>query len=236
MTAPALTPEQEKMWRATIELAALLPRPWTIVGGQMAHLHAWERGVRGSRPTRDIDAGLGFRATPDIGVAATRTLQEAGFHPATTSTDGPQVRWLRGDLQVDVLIPVGSRQERHDINGDRLLESHGIQQALDRSEDIELVVGGIRGPIPRPRLFAGIVAKAASLRNHGDSRADRHLEDLAAMLPMLRPDDLDRETMTRRDMEHLGLARLKLTDARSRWNSPGVANGFNLIRTAWDHQ
>ena len=43
------------LWVAVGHLASQLPRHWTLVGGLMVQLHAFEHGITDVRATRDID-------------------------------------------------------------------------------------------------------------------------------------------------------------------------------------
>lgn len=236
--APAMSQQQMEVWRATMDLGDHLPvDAWTVVGGQMSHLHAWERDVQAPRPTSDIDTGLNVRAYPRIAVIATQQLADCGFVPVNDSPDGPQVQWRRGVLRIDVLVPADvarkkeSRRKRDAANR-VLLESHGIQQALDRSESVTLVLAdGTGGVISRPRLVGSIVAKAAALSHAGDT-TDRHLDDLAFMLPLLTAADVEREHFTARDRVHLTLAARHLSDERRRWASAEVIHALTLLDDA----
>lgn len=226
VTPPSLPGPAVRAWHALFDFAAQQPTGWTVVGGQMAHLHAWERNTIGPRPTVDIDTGLAYR----IGVDATATLRHLGFTSTVTSVGGPAVRWVRGDVEIDVLVPSNRGRPTHDVHGQRLLESHGIQQALDRSEPIALTVGGRTAVITRPRLYAAVIAKAAALRNVGDSRQDRHLDDLVILLGFLTDADIAREQPSKRDFQHLDLAHGKLVgDLTSPRNTPAVNAAFGIL-------
>lgn len=231
VSCPPLTTDAQQRWESLFRLAEALPMGWTVIGGQMAHLHAWERGISAPRPTTDIDTGLDFRAVPEIGITATRVLADLGFVPATTSTDGPAVRWVQGVTQIDVLIPTGSRTPRRDINGSRLLEGAGIQQALDRSAVVRLVTAESSGLVRRPSLFGSIVAKAASLSNAGDAGRARHLADLAFLLSLLIDADMSQETVTSRDLHHLAQGITALNRDPAILEHPAAARGAGIIRS-----
>lgn len=231
--APALPAALGEAWARIFELARRESEGWTIVGGQMVHLHAWERGYRSLRATSDIDAGLGLRARPALGVAATAALRDMGMHPEETSTDGPSVRWRLGDAVVDVLIPYGMGRERRDINDGRLLESHGVQQALDRTSRVDLRLHeGQTGKVPRPSLYAAVIGKAAALSNSGDGgpRRERHLDDLDVLLTLLTKDDMRTESVTPRDQHHLEVALDAIAKSPERI-TPGVRAGLEAIET-----
>jgi hypothetical protein len=52
---PPLAGGQAESWRALIEIAPKLGRPWLLIGGQMVFLHEVERESTDVRPTNDID-------------------------------------------------------------------------------------------------------------------------------------------------------------------------------------
>ncbi|KTR34624.1 hypothetical protein [Rothia kristinae] len=215
--APPLMPSARSGWSTLFEVRRRLGRGWTVIGGQMAQLHSWERGRGDPRPTTDLDAGLGYREVPGIGVVLTGLLRDLGYRAGTISPDGPQVRWVREGSEIDVLIPRGSGRSRYDVGGRRLMESHGIQQALDRTEEIELVLHtGESGLLPRPRLFGSLIAQCAALSNTAGT-PDRHLYDIGVMAEMLEPGDLARENITRRDRVHLGRALDRWEQGRGAW-------------------
>lgn len=79
---------------------------WTLIGGQLVHLHCAERGAFPSRPTNDVDTVVNIRASPTILATFTGALKNLGF-TAEISGDGIQHRWRRDLAQIDVLIPEG---------------------------------------------------------------------------------------------------------------------------------
>src|SRR5690625_2167104 len=80
---PAMAPAQEEGWLALLELHERKPTGWTLVGGQMVHLHCAERGTVPARPTDDADTVLDVRAEPKV-------LYE--FHQGA-DRDGIRCRW-----------------------------------------------------------------------------------------------------------------------------------------------
>lgn len=102
---PAMTGPQQTAWHALMDLQVLHPTGWTLVGGQMVHLHCAERGASPSRPTDDVDTVLDVRAEPHVLHGFTTALTELGFEPAGENWAGHQHRWERGDATIDILIP-----------------------------------------------------------------------------------------------------------------------------------
>lgn len=211
VNAPYLVERQRRGWSTLFALYREMPSGWTVIGGQMAQLHAWERGVAPARTTEDIDAGLGYREVPEIGVTASRFLQDAGYRPVLTNPDGPQVRWRRDDTEIDLLIPVNAGRSKHDVLGRRLLEGHGIQQALDRSEAITLrMVDGEEGMVLRPTLYSSLVTKCAALSNTSDSEWDRHVDDILFLAQMLDRKEVEVGQIRPRDRQHFLRAKNRL--------------------------
>jgi hypothetical protein len=51
----------EALWLALIDIAERRPSGWTLVGGQMVLLHAFEHGVWPPRISRDLDLAVDAR-------------------------------------------------------------------------------------------------------------------------------------------------------------------------------
>lgn len=132
---PQMTPAQEEAWRALLDLHARKPAGWTLVGGQMVHLHCAERGVAPARPTDDVDAVVDVRAEPQALYQFTRELAAMGFEPRGFTPEGHQHRWFKGSASIDVLVPrgLGARADsRKGYGGGTTLATPGAQQALNR--------------------------------------------------------------------------------------------------------
>lgn len=222
--------DQYSSWKALLELHEIHPYGWTLIGGQMVHLHCWERGAFSPRVTTDADAGLDLRGFPQIAATLTSALQELGFQLAGTTMSDIQHRWIRTDAdesraQLDVVVAhsTGHRaRQRTTAAGGRPLESFGIQQALERSETVTVSLGGVLGQVNRPVLLGGLVGKAAALRNAGDNPA-RHLEDLLTLAALLTARDFQ-TAMNKRDREHL-------TYAIEQLNRQGLLAGASVQQT-----
>lgn len=52
---PLMPEEQTASWLALLELYSILPAGWTLIGGQLVHLHCAERGRFPGRGTNDAD-------------------------------------------------------------------------------------------------------------------------------------------------------------------------------------
>lgn len=168
-----MTEAQAASWHAMMDLYTKVSEHWTLVGGQLGHLHCAERGSNTARPTTDADAVMNIRADQRILTRFTAALAELGFTPET-SGDGHQHRWLYGLAQVDVLIPegVGARAAKlHGVGGAPTVSSPGTTQALTRTEAVEVIVEGRAGTILRPNLVVALVGKAAARVELGGGRA-----------------------------------------------------------------
>ena len=133
---PAMSEAQEAAWRALMELGKRVPTGWTLIGGQLVHLHCAERGISPSRPTNDVDTVVDVRASQGMLETFTAALKDIGFVPDTTG-DGIQHRWRRDLAQFDVLIPEGIGERaaaRHGAGGAPTISAPGTTQALARTE------------------------------------------------------------------------------------------------------
>lgn len=88
LVLPAMTDPQEQAWSALLDVSERLSEGWCLVGGQLVHLHCWERGRAPQRPTDDADAALDVRAHPTILHRFTQVLTDLGFRTAGESMEG----------------------------------------------------------------------------------------------------------------------------------------------------
>jgi hypothetical protein len=232
---PPMTPAQTEAWNGLLDVAERHPTGWTLVGGQMVQLHCIERGVAPTRPTDDVDAVLDVRAEPGVLRTFTAALADVGFVSAGESWQGHQHRWRRGAGQIDVLIPrnLGEKAAgRRGASGGTTIETPGAQQALDRSEAVEVALGGRVGVIRRPNLLGALVAKAAAHSVVLDRARTRHLVDFAVLTTLVRPSD-GVDQAGRRDREYLEAALAALAaDKRSWAGVDGAAEGVARLRLA----
>lgn len=203
---PPMTVAQEQAWTALLDLGDVLDHGWTVVGGQMVHLHCAERGAAPPRPTEDADAALDVRARPQVLLDFTTALVDAGFRSAGESMDGHQHRWVRDRAQIDVLIPTGLGPRgagRRGATGGTTVPAPGAQQAIDRTAWVDVSVADRRGRVPRPSLLGALVIKAAAHSVAGDRGRQRHVDDFSILLGLAGRSDLDARQLTRRDVERL---------------------------------
>ncbi|CAN5163865.1 hypothetical protein BH09ACT10_BH09ACT10_11110 [soil metagenome] len=230
---PPMTNQQEASWHGLMDLQEILPEGWTLVGGQMVHVHCAERGFEPTRPTPDIDTVLDVKGHPDILVEFTSKLEEIGFKADPPKGEGKQHRWTRGEAMIDVLIPdsVGERAaSKTGSTGSRTVETPGAQQALNRSEVVEVTVGGRVGFVRRPSLIGALVGKAAAHSITSDSFKGRHLLDFAMLASMVSRQDFEDE-FSKSDKKYLRNAiPAVLADPRA-VTIPGAADGIKRIET-----
>lgn len=205
---PAMPPEQTASWLGLLDLYERLEAGWTLIGGQLVHLHCAERGQFPPRPTNDVDTVIDVRADPQMLANFTKTLTGIGFESAGISAEGIQHRWVRGAASLDVLLPegIGERASlRQGITGSPTLPTAGGTQALQRSETVEVSVDGRAGFVRRPNLVGALVGKAAALTNAGDAGRGRHRRDFAVLSGLLAARDLRNETLTKKDRQRLAM-------------------------------
>lgn len=203
---PAMPPEQTASWLGLLDLHERLSNGWTLIGGQLVHLHCAERGQFPVRPTNDADTVIDVRADPTMLATFTGVLTELGFTSAGISAEGLQHRWVRGDASIDVLLPdgVGERASlRHGVTGSPTLPTAGGTQALQRSETVAVTVSGHAGFVRRPNLVGALVGKAAALSNAGDSGLGRHRRDFAILAGLITARDFRNEALTKKDRQRL---------------------------------
>jgi hypothetical protein len=201
-----MPPEQTASWLGLLDLHERLSDGWTLIGGQLVHLHCAERGQFPVRPTNDADTVIDVRADPMMLATFTGVLTELGFTSAGISAEGLQHRWVRDDASIDVLLPdgVGERASlRRGVTGSPTLPTAGGTQALQRSETVAVTVSGRAGFVRRPNLVGALVGKAAALSNAGDSGLGRHRRDFAILAGLITARDFRRETLTKKDRQRL---------------------------------
>lgn len=198
--------EQTASWLGVLDLYGELPTGWTLIGGQLVHLHCAERGQIPVRPTNDVDTVIDVRADPTILHTFTKVLTDLSFKSAGISAEGRQHRWVRGDASIDVLLPegIGERaQEREGVTGSPTLPTQGGTQALRRSEVIPVAVDGREGFVRRPNLVGALVVKAAAHTNVGDQDPRRHRRDFLVLAGLITAADFANDALSKKDRHRL---------------------------------
>lgn len=235
---PAMPPAQASSWIGLLDLYDRLPDGWTLVGGQLVHLHCAERGQFPVRPTNDADTVIDVRADPRMLARFTTVLTELGFEPAGISAEGLQHRWARGDASIDVLLPDGIGDHagsRLGVTGSPTLQTAGGTQALQRTQTVAVTVDGRTGHVRRPNLVGALVGKAAALANAGDAGRGRHRRDFAVLAGLLTARDFKNETLTQKDRRRLTvMVRAMRSDQALLLDLPDAAAAVDRLVVAAD--
>lgn len=222
---------QEAAWHALLDLYDEQPDGWTLIGGQLVHLHCAERGYTPQRPTNDADAVVNARIPKALG-AVTTALTELGFRPRP-SADGVQHRWVNGDAVIDVLIPEGTGERtarRASASGFPTVAAPGGSQALTRSEVVEVQVGSRTGKVPRPNLLSAMILKAAAYSETTGSGRERHCYDFAALAAILAAGDTSSFPLQPKDRKRLRkMVRATLATPTALADNPGAARRLNRL-------
>lgn len=230
---PAMDVQQEASWLGLFRLAERVPDGWTLVGGQMVHLHCAERGVDPYRSTPDIDTVLDVRGVPKILMRVTTSLAEAGFEAQGVTLGEKQHRWAEKDGPglIDVLIPenLGRAANYRGAGGFPGLPTPGAQFALNRSEAVTVTVGTSTGRIRRPNLLGAVIAKAAAYSVTVEANRDKHLDDMALLASMLAARDLRGAELSKGERRYLTGALPHAREHPAIDDIPGAADGLDRL-------
>ncbi|PEG32989.1 hypothetical protein CQY20_33250 [Mycolicibacterium agri] len=212
VTLPVSDPAGITAWSTVLELSTHRPGGWTLVGGQMVHLLAWEHGEESPRVTTDADVVLDIRAYPKALLEVTERLLRTGYVEDGVSPEGLGHRYRNREVSaasIDVLLPEGLEDPAKypTATGARTISVPGSVQALERSLKRSVVIGGTNGSVIRPDVHAAMVLKAAAHRaERGRTGAERHLRDLAVLVSLYArnyPESELRERLTKKDRERI---------------------------------
>ena len=202
---PTMVEAQEQAWLAVLDLYDAHPEEWTLIGGQLVHLHCAERGYEPLRPTTDADMVVNARQ-PEVLGNVTTVLADLGFDPGPPSADAIQHRWTRGTAVIDVLVPEGIGERagsRVSASGFPTVEAPGGTQALSRSEVVEVQVGDRIGKVRRPMLLSAMIMKSAARLETYGAGLDRHCYDFAVLAAMLAAGDTSAFELKPKDRKRL---------------------------------
>ena len=191
---PPLGDGQDASWLELINFANVIPDDWTLVGGQLVHLLAWERGEENSRATTDVDTVLDIKSDPEALLKVTRQLIAMGFEPVNSTGSKHQISWVKGAAQIDVMIARGAgiRAElRVGAAGATTIATAGGQEALDRSEKILVQLGEHQAVINRPSIIGAMIIKSEAALNNSDRHSLRHVQDLAVLIRIFGVNDVE---------------------------------------------
>ena len=189
LSLPVQLPAEVTAWSALMDLSEFRRQGWTLVGGQMVHLLAWEHGEESPRVTTDADVVLDVRAYQTALQDVTQKLIDVGFDEDGVSPDGIGHRYRHRETveaKVDVLLPEGVNVKQYKtVTGARTIAAAGSVQALERSMRRKIQVGDRQGSVIRPDVHAALVGKAAAYQaERGTQIAERHLRDFAYLLSL----------------------------------------------------
>lgn len=120
----------------------------------------------------------------------------------------------------------------HGVSGGTTIETPGAQQALDRTERVDVILGDRSGSVRRPNLLGALVAKAAAHSVVRDRVRARHLIDFAVLTTLIRPSDAVNEA-GRRDRSYLEALIGAMTADRRTWAGvEGADDGLARLRLA----
>lgn len=231
---PPMTAPQEASWLGLLDLGERLPSNWTLVGGQMVHLHCAELGFSARRTTTDVDAVLDVVDKPTILLEFTRVLADIGFDLAGETATGRQHRWVRGDASIDVLVPNGIGQRaasRTGVAGGPTVQTPGGKQALRRSERVEVEVAGRVGSVRRPNLAGALIVKAAAHSIPVDPAKGRHRSDFATLATMVSRGTFADDGLSGREKNYLiGMVTAVLADPIATDGSEEIIDGLRRLQ------
>jgi hypothetical protein len=191
-------------WRVMLELSTKIPKGWTLIGAQMVALHAYEHGRQPPRFSPDFDIVANVRLVQDQTRRIARVLErDLGFRLSDPDDQGIAHRFRRGQLSVDLLAPdgIGDRADLTTIPTARTIPVPGSTQALQRTELVEIEIGGTAGSVPRPSLLAAIIVKCRAI--DVDDAPNSQRVDFIFLMTLVRSPRRVAESLTTNDRAHL---------------------------------
>jgi hypothetical protein len=192
MTDPALivirprTERARRIWALVLSLAGDLEpdREWSLVGGLMVQLHAFEHDDE-PRPTLDIDLLGAAKRPPTMTEAMASLLVERGAEVADPPRSNPDLgyRFEYEGETVEILGPDGLRGDPKTISGLKTFQAAGGSQALHRTEVVLAAFEG-KEPVPvrRPNLLGAILIKARVTVKKREQKYESDRQDLLRLL------------------------------------------------------
>jgi hypothetical protein len=192
MTGPTLVvirprvEDERRLWALVLSLAGAFgpDREWTLIGGLMVQLHAFEREDE-PRPTADIDLVGGAKRSPRMTEAMASLLVERGAEVAEPPRSSPQLGYrfeIEGET-VELLGPDGLRGDPKTISGLTTFQAEGGSQALRRTEVVLVSLdGGEAVAVRRPNLLGAILIKARVVVKKRERKYESDREDLVRLL------------------------------------------------------
>ncbi len=179
------TQEAKRLWAKTLDLAEALgsDEHWSLIGGLMVQLHAFERGS-GSRPTTDIDLLGDSRRRPPMTVRIAKILVERGGEMAMPPVSDEDLGYkfeVDGET-IEILGSEGVRSDPKTLGKHTTIQVPGGTQALTRTEIVRVSLDGSSSvELRRPNLLGAILVKTRAVAQRRDKfESDR--QDLIRLL------------------------------------------------------
>jgi hypothetical protein len=179
------TEEAKRLWAKALELAEALgpAAEWTLVGGLMVQLYAFEHGDD-SRPTTDIDVLGDSRRRPAMTQQIAKAIVERGGEIALPPRSEGDLGYrfeIDGEV-VEVLGSEGVKVNPKTIGKFVTFQVPGGTQALQRTEIVlASLEGGPSVQLRRPDLLGAILIKARAVAAKRQ-KLDSDRQDLIRLL------------------------------------------------------
>ncbi|MFI5429331.1 hypothetical protein [Aeromicrobium sp. UC242_57] len=113
------------------------------------------------------------------------------------------------------------------------ISAPGTTQALNRTEAVEVSVGGRIGVVLRPNLIAALVGKAAARTEIPFDRASRrHSSDFITLASLISGRDFRETELTKKDRQRLRLMLLECRGETATMNIEGADSALHQLEQA----
>jgi len=182
---PTLEGHDDELWEVLLELSALQPGGWTLIGGQMVYLHALEHGETPPRISTDLDVLVNARVVSGGTAGFVADLEDRGFEMDGASPTGIAHRYRRAGVSIDVLAPegLGPSTDLTTTPPNRTISVPAGTQALTRTELLPVKTKTREGMVPRPSLLGAVIGKAVAVDIDDVPEAQR--QDLVFLLALV---------------------------------------------------
>lgn len=183
---PPLSEDGRRLWALVLTLAREFGprREWSLIGGMMVQLHAFEQGD-GPRPTADIDLIGGAKRSPRMTEEMASLLVDRGAEVAEPPRSDPTLGYrfeLEGET-VELLGPDGLRGDPKTVGNLKTFQAEGGSQALRRTEVVLVSFeGGEPVAVRRPNLLGAILMKARVVVKKREAKYESDRQDLVRLL------------------------------------------------------
>lgn len=172
-------------WPNLAEIEAELPHThWTLIGGLMVQLHAVNHGLDVVRPTNDVDIVVHVETGRGRPGTTVQVLRGLGYEiqPEHNRRESVAHRFRRDRDTIDVVVADhAAPRVLEPMAGNRMVPIEGGTQALRRTVNARLEIGGRGSTISVPDPYGALIIKSAA--HKADSRdPERHLLDAAVLL------------------------------------------------------